>query len=196
MKTNIQFLAGVFVLSVYLISCYPEKKILGRYPDGKIKVVRYYKRGDSLNERYVTYYDNGKKHYVRYWRNDLDWLYKTKAWYKNGAKQLVGWRKYKDTIRNYNLADSEYIFTGLSTGYAKEWYESGKVKFKTVTKDNLLLFNYYNEQGLRNRQVLEKVIRSDGYDTVDIRIRIEPNGRRYSQQQRQDYWESMLYDDE
>jgi predicted PolB exonuclease-like 3'-5' exonuclease len=187
MKANTRLLTGVFILSMYLISCYPQKEILGKWPDGKLKVVRYHKRNNKNDERFVEYYDNGRKKYVRYWKNDLDEIYKTKAWYKSGAKELVGWRKFKDTVRKYSNSDSEFVFTGLVKGYTKEWYEDGKIKFETVTKDNLLLYNYYNEQGLRTKQEVVTVVRPDGYDTVEFKTMIEPSGKRYGRGGRPDY---------
>ena len=36
MKANTRLLIGIFSLSVYLASCYPENKILGRYPNGNL----------------------------------------------------------------------------------------------------------------------------------------------------------------
>lgn len=180
MKANTRLLTGVFILSVYLISCYPQNEILGRWPDGKLKVVRYHKRNNKNNERFVEYYDNGKIKYERYWRNDLDDVYKAKVWYKSGAKQMVAKRKFKDTIRKYDVADSEIVFTGLVKGQTKEWYENGRVKMETVTKDNLLLYNYYDEQGIRIKQEVSAVIRKDGYDTIDIRWKLGPNGKWYS----------------
>lgn len=182
MKANIRLLAGVFILSVYLISCYPEKKILGRYPNGKIQDVRYFKRHDSLNECFVYYYENGQKQYVRYWRNDLMQVYKMKSWYRNGAKRQAGWMREKDTSRRYSNSDSVYVFTGLYKEYAKGWYQNGKVKFEiVVTKDHFLLVNYYDSLGVRTRQWFIKQIRQDGYDTVRFRTEIEPSGKKYTE---------------
>ncbi len=186
-------LLAISILSVYLVSCYPQKEILGRWPNGKPKVVRNHKRNNKFDERFVEYYDNGKKKYVRYWRNDLDEVYKTKVWYKSGAKELEGSVAFKDTGRVYNPSDSAYIFKGLCKGCTREWHENGKLKFETVTKDNLLIYNYYNEQGIRTKQEVEVVVRPDGYDTVEIKIVIEPGGKRYSQKRRNDYTGAHFY---
>lgn len=182
MKINSRLLAGVFILSVYFISCYPEKKILGYYPNGKLKAVRYYKHHDSLYERYVFYYDNGQKQYVRYWRNDLLQVYKMKAWYKSGAKRMEARMKEKDTVREYSHSDSEYVFKGLYKEYARGWFENGKLQFEMITtKDNFLLLNYYNEQGVRTKQEFLKAVGPDGYDTVAFKTEIEPSGRVYNE---------------
>jgi len=182
MKANTRLLAGVFILSVYLISCYPEKKILGRYPNGNLKAVRYFKRHDSLNERYVFYYDNGQKRYVRYWRNDLLQVYKMKSWYRNGAKRQEGWMKEKDTSRLYSNSDSVLVFTGLYKESAQGWYQNGKLRFKTViTKNHFLLENYYDSLGVRTKQNFIKLLRPDGYDTVEFRTEKEPSGKSYTQ---------------
>jgi len=195
MKANSRLLSGIFILAVYFISCYPETKILGRYPNGKLKAVRHYKRGDSLNERYVYYYDNGQKQYVRYWRNDLMQVYKIKAWYKNGARRGEARMKEKDTVRKYSRSDSEYTFTGLYKQYAKGWYENGKLKFEIVTKDNLQIINYYDERGLRTKQEVVKVIRPDGYDTIAFKIEMYPNGKSYTEQLRWDAAHNFLLDE-
>jgi hypothetical protein len=170
------------VLSIYLISCYPEKKVLGHYSNGKIKAIRYYKRHDTLNERYVFYYDNGQEQYVRYWRNDLMQVYKMKSWYRNGAKKQTGWMKEKDTSRKYSNSDSEFVFTGLYKESAKGWYQNGKIRFKmVVTKDHFLLVNHYDSLDMRTRQEFIKQIRPDNYDTVQFRTEKESNGKKYTQ---------------
>lgn len=122
MKSSSTCIFLVVLVSLYLISCYPQKKVLGYYSNGKPKAVRYYKHHDSLYERYVFYYDNGQKQYVRYWRNDLLQVYKMKSWYRNGAKRQVGWMSEKDTSRLYSNSDSTYVFTGLYKERAKGWY--------------------------------------------------------------------------
>lgn len=182
MKANTRLLIGIFSLSVYLASCYPEKKILGRYPNGNIKSVRYFKRHDSLNERYVFYYDNGQKQYVRYWRNDLLQVYKMRSWYKNGAKRQEGWMREKDTSRLYSNSDSVFVFKGLYEEFAQGWYQNGKLRFETiVTKDHFLLINHYDSLGIRTRQEFIKQLRTDGYDTVEFRTEKEPSGKSYTQ---------------
>lgn len=152
MKTILPILTGFAILSIYLISCYPQKKILGYYPNGKIKAIRRYKHHDSLYERYVFYYNNGQKQYVRYWRNDLLQVYKMKSWYSNGAKRQEGWMKEKDTTRQYSNSDSVFVFNGLYKESAKGWYQNGKIRFEmVVTKDHFLLLNYYDSSGTRTR---------------------------------------------
>ena len=184
MKASTRLFISVFILSVYLISCYPEKKILGRYPNGNLKAVRYFKRHDSLYERYVFYYDNGQKQYVRYWRNDLLQVYKMESWYRNGAKRQVGWMREKDTSRQYSKSDSDiiYLFSGLYKESAKGWYGNGKIKFETVvTKDHFQLVNYYDSLGVRMRQNFIKLLRPDGYDTIKFRTVEEPSGKSYTE---------------
>ncbi len=175
MKSGAKLVAGVFVVSVFLGSCYPEKKILGRYPNGQLKDIRYYKKGDSLTERFVYYYDNGQKQYVRWWKKGVWPCTKMKTWYKSGAKRMEGSFVEKDTSSVYNPADSSRIFTAITKGTYKEWYENGKLKFETFTKDGMLMYNYYNEQGVRTKQEFAKVIRQDGYDTTCIKM--EPGKR-------------------
>ncbi len=178
MKVNKRLFSALLILSVYFISCYPKTKILGRYPDGKLKAVRHYKRGDSLNERFVYYYANGQKQYVRYWKGE--WVYKMKSWYESGAKRQMGWMKEKDTGRIYNHSDSEYIFSALRKEYDKGWHENGKLKFEVVTtKDNFLLINYYDEKGVRTKQEFIKQVRPDGYDTVLYRVGKTNSGKTY-----------------
>lgn len=182
MKSRTTLLGSALLLSVYLISCYPEKKILGYYPNGKIKAIRYFKRHDSLFERYVFYYDNGQKQYVRYWRNDLLQVYKMKSWYRNGAKRQAGWLKDKDTTRKYSNSDSAFVFTGLYKERAMGWYQNGKIRFEmVVTKDHFVLINYYDSLGVRTRQEFIKQIRPDGYDTIEFQTEKEPNGRDYTE---------------
>jgi len=181
MNANLRLLISVIILSVYLISCYPEKKILGRYPNGNPKAVRYFKRHDSLNERYVFYYENGQKQYVRYWRNDLLQVYKMKSWYKNGAKRQAGWMKEKDTSRRYSNSDSVLVFTGLYKESARGWYPNGKIRFEiVVTKDHFLLVNYYDSISVRMKQNFIKLLRPDGYDTVEFQTEKEPSGKNYT----------------
>jgi antitoxin component YwqK of YwqJK toxin-antitoxin module len=182
MKANLRLLLSVFILSVYLISCYPKKEIFGRYPNGKLQVVRHHKRGYKWNERYVYYYDNGKKQFVRYWRNDLMQVYKMKEWYRSGAKQSISWMKEKDTVRKYNASDSEFVFMGLSKDNSKGWYENGKLKFETIiTKDHFSIENYYDSSGVRTMQRFIKQLRPDDYDTIAFRTEIEPSGKTYTQ---------------
>jgi len=182
MKGNTRLLISVFILSIYLISCYPKKEILGRYPNGKPQVVRHHKRGYKWNERYVYYYDNGKKQFVRYWRNDLMQVYKMKEWYRSGAKQSISSMKEKDTVRKYNASDSEFVFMGLSKDNSKEWYENGKLKFETIiTKDHFAIENYYDSLGVRTMQRFVKQLRPDDYDTVAFKTEIEPSGKTYTQ---------------
>lgn len=182
MKGNTPIYVSLFILSVYFISCYPQKEILGRYPNGKIQVVRHHKRGYKWNERYVYYYDNGKKQFVRYWRNDLMQVYKMKEWYRSGAKQSISWMKEKDTVRKYNASDSEFVFMGLCKDNSKGWYENGKLKFETIiTKDHFVIKNYYDSLGMRIQQFVKQV-RPDNYDTIAFRTEKEPSGKTYTRQ--------------
>ena len=185
MKLIAKLIARVFVVSVFLVSCYPEKKILARYPNGQIKDIRYYKKGDSLTERFVYYYENGQKQYVRWWKKGVWPCTKMKTWYKNGAKRMRGSFVEKDTSSVYNAADNSTTFTAITKGKYKEWYENGKLKFETFTKNGMLMYNYYNEQGVRTKQEFAKVIRQDGYDTACVKM--EPGKKGV-------YTQSIKYD--
>lgn len=180
MKANTRLLTGVLILSLYFISCYPKKEILGRYPNGEIKDIRHHKRNNINNERFVEYYDNGKKKYVRYWRNDLMQVYKMEAWYRSGAKRMAGWMKEKDSVRKYMPADSAITFTGLFKVAYKEWYENGKLKMETVNKDGILFYNYYDEQGVRTKQEFICGVHPDGYDTIAEETVLENTGKKYT----------------
>lgn len=179
MKAKVLLYLGMFILSAYLISCYPQKKILAYYPNGRIKDIRHYRHNDSCDERFVYYYDNGQKQYVRHWKGHTYSLYKMKTWYKSGAKRMRGSMQEKDTVSKYNPTDSTITFTGFFKANYKEWYENGKLKFETVNKNGLLFYYHYNEQGVLTRKEFICGVRPDGYDTVCLKIVLEPNGKRY-----------------
>jgi antitoxin component YwqK of YwqJK toxin-antitoxin module len=105
-----------------------------------------------------------------------------KTWYKNGAIRMKGSMHEKDTVSRYNPADSSILFTGFFKVNYKGWYENGKLKFETVNKNGLLLYNYYNEQGILTRQEFICGVSPDGFDTISQKIVDESNGKKYAKE--------------
>lgn len=136
------------------------------FPDKRPKVIRYYKRGDSLNEKLISYYPNGKKEYIKYWLSDLGWKYKEYDWYESGAKKSISIRKFKDTVRTYNPADSCYRVKGLVKETYTSWYENGVVHQLQYPKDGKFYEYSYNDKGELVYPYI-KTIRPDGYDSVE-----------------------------
>lgn len=163
---NLPLLCGLACLLYLLLpSCYPKVKILAKWPDGNLKLVRHTKRHDSLKERLVEYYDNGKKESVKYWNNDLD-PYEMKAWYDNGAKEACIRLWYKDTNRQYNNADSVYVLKGLVKYSFISWYKNGKPEEKLYTYNGKLIREQYDEKGICVQKTPDRNIAAGNYDSV------------------------------
>jgi antitoxin component YwqK of YwqJK toxin-antitoxin module len=171
MKLSTRDISGLLLLSLFLISCYPKQKILVRFPDGRPKVVRHFKRGDTLHEKLVSYYDNGQKEYVKYWRNDVGIKTKATCWYRNGKRQEIMWEKLKDTLRIYNPIDSTVTLIGFHQLYKKDWYENGKPMFESYVKNGHNVFDQYDEQGIFLKEQIHNAVRSDGFDSLKYIIR-------------------------
>jgi hypothetical protein len=171
MKSITRRLFFSFIITVLLISCYPEKKVLVYFPDGRPKVIRHFKRGDSLNERLVSYYTNGKKEYVKYWKTEMMWKDKEFDWYESGAKKSVMYCKYKDTVRTFYPIDSCFKVRGFIKRNIKTWYENGRVERVEYPEKSEIVYTGYNDKGeLTYRRT--KPIRPDGYDSIEARVYI------------------------
>jgi antitoxin component YwqK of YwqJK toxin-antitoxin module len=178
MKPLLSCSALFLMLTISFNACYTKTKVLARFSNGQVKAARHYKRSDSLNEIYITYYDNGKIARKEYWPNrHFIWPpIKSKSWYKSGVKQEVTWIKYKDTVRKFNASDSISIFKGLYISYSKTWYENGKLQSECYSKNGHVIFVSNNEKGDSLKTVVLKKVRPDGYDSIVCHIAVTKKG--------------------
>jgi antitoxin component YwqK of YwqJK toxin-antitoxin module len=156
----------VFLLTSLLTwGCYPKRKVLVRFADGRPKVIRHYKRNDTLNEKLVSYYENGKVEYIKYWRGD--WCrYIDNEWYPNGKKSRVSYEKYKDTVRSFDTKDSVVRIKGYLLRYTMQWYDNGKPSLQDFVKDGKECILNFNRNGdTTYKQYLP--VRFDGYRPYD-----------------------------
>jgi hypothetical protein len=165
-----KYLLPSLLLAVLLVACYPQHKVLFRWPDGNPKIVRYYRHHDSLDEKLVTYYKNGRKQSAKYWKNELLIIYKTVEWYANGKKQSDQYIKYKDTVRHYDTKDSCLVIRGLEKVYYTYWDSTGRIKRKYYNKNGKKMYDQYNDHGICVQSTPEKAIRPDNYDSVVMKF--------------------------
>jgi hypothetical protein len=168
LKSIAKFFLGLFLLfTLLLISCYPKKKILARWTNGQLHIVRHYKFNDTADEKCVYYFDNRKKNYVEYWHSWYGPSFKRKEWYESGAKKSENLEKYKDTMTTFNLRDSSFSFRGLVKESYRLWDENGKLSHNTYSKNGYIIdFMYNNNKDSLIIDTLKRNIRPDGYDSI------------------------------
>ena len=162
-----------YILGLTLVfACSKDKKMIAKYPSGKIKTVWYYQQ-DTLNGIKEGYYENGRPYYVLIYRNGKK-NGEFRFFYDNGFISRSGIFKddnLKGSYYKYYSTDSgrvmseEYIMNHQGQhyySYIKRYNQEGNL----TEHERFLIVEMDHVSGKRN--AIFKYVGMESYDSIKI----------------------------